>query len=186
MTRMFVAAYPPQEAIEDFEAFLEPRREAGEFRWTSPDQWHLTLAFMAEVPDRALDDLVDRLDRAATKRKPMSASITGGGAYPGVDVAKVLWAGLDVDGTEELGRLAAGCRAAAAKAGSAPGGERFRAHLTVARTSRPIEATKWVRLLDSYRGPQWTLDEVVLVASYLGEGPRKRPRHVTVATFRLG
>jgi 2'-5' RNA ligase len=183
---MFVAAYPPPEAVEDLEAFLEPRREAGEFRWTSPDQWHLTLAFMADVSDHALDDLIDRLETAARKREPLAASIAGGGAYPGVDFAKVLWAGLDVDDAEELRRLAAGSRAAAAKAGSAPGGDRFRAHLTVARIGRPIDATKWVRLLDSYRGPQWTLDEVALVASHLGQGSRKRPRHVTVATFRLG
>lgn len=181
--RMFVAAYPPQDAIEDLDAFLEPRREAGEFRWNSPELWHLTLAFLADVPERSLDELTERLARAAGKRRPMTASIDGGGAYPGVDFAKVLWAGLSVDDPVELDELAAGCRRAAAKAGSPPSGERFRPHLTVARMRHPIEATRWVRILDAYRGPQWTLDEVALVASYLGEGPRKLPRHEVLATF---
>lgn len=185
MTRMFVAAYPPTEAIELLDSFLEPRREAGEFRWASPDQIHLTLAFLADVSDRVQDDLVDRLARAATKRHPMTASIVGGGAFPSVDFAKVLWAGIEVDDVEELRRLATGARAAAAKAGAPPSGERFSPHLTVARTGRPIEATKWVRLLDSYRGPTWPLDHVALVASYLGEGPRKQPRHEVIATFGL-
>lgn len=185
MTRMFVAVYPPREAIDDLDDFLEPRREAGEFRWSPADQIHLTLAFLADVPDRAYDDLVDRLAQDAGKRRAMTASIGGGGAFPTVNLAKVLWAGLEVDDRDELGRLAAGCRAAAAKAGAAPSGERFRPHLTVARTRRPIEATKWVRLLDSYGGSSWPLDHVTLVASHLGERPRKRPRHEAIETFSL-
>lgn len=185
MTRMFVAVYPPPEAIEDLDEFLEPRREHGEFRWASIDQIHLTLAFLADVPDRALEELSERLGRAAAKRLAMTASIAGGGAFPGVEFAKVLWAGLDVDDVHELERLATGCRAAAAKAGSPPSGERFAPHLTVARIRPPIEATKWVRVLDSYRGPGWRLDEIALVASHLGEGPRKRPRHEILGTFAL-
>ena len=41
------------------EAFLVPRR-AGEpvLRWTPPHLWHVTLAFMAEVPGDGLDDVV--------------------------------------------------------------------------------------------------------------------------------
>ena len=65
-------------------------------------------------------------------------------------------------------------------------GRRFRAHLTLARLGRPSEATRWVRVLDAYRGPSWTLDEVALVASHLGEGPRGRARHEVVESFALG
>ncbi|MFL6090404.1 MAG: RNA 2',3'-cyclic phosphodiesterase [Aeromicrobium sp.] len=183
--RMFVAAYPPADVLADLGAFLEPRREHGEFRWASMDQIHLTLAFLAGVPEHAVDELVDRLARAAAKRRVVTAAIAGGGAFPSVDAAKVLWAGLDVDDAEELDRLAAGCRAAAGTAGSPPSGERFRPHLTLARVGRPIEASKWVRLLNAYRGPTWQLAEVALVASYLGEGPRKRPRHEVVEICAL-
>ena len=185
MTRMFVAVYPPKDAIEDLDSFLEPRREAGDFRWSPTAQIHMTLAFLVEVSDRVEDDLVDRLAQAARKRQAMTASIGGGGAFPRVDFAKVLWAGLQVDNGAELDLLAANCRAAAAKAGAAPSGERFSPHLTVARMRRPIEATKWVRLLDAYRGPSWRIDEVALVESHLGEGPNRQPRHDVIATFRL-
>ena len=95
----------------------------------------------------------------------------------------MLWAGVDIDDAAELGKLARGCRAAGATAGAPPSGERFRPHLTVARINPPIEATKWVRLLDGYRGPGWTIDEIALVESHLGEGPKRRPRHEVVATF---
>ena len=188
---MFVAAVPPLPVLEDLEEFLSVRRESAAFRWTVPDQWHLTLAFLADVPERALDDLVERLGRAARKRHPVRATIAGGGAFPNVRRAKVLWAGVEVDAVgfdarEELRRLATGCRAAASKAGIEVAGERFKPHVTLARMGRPVEATNWVRLLDGYRGPSYDLDEVSLIASHLGEGPRKRPRYELLETFALG
>jgi len=188
---MFVAEVPPPEVLEDLEEFLSVRRDAATFRWTVPDQWHITLAFLADVPERAYDDLVERLGRAARKRRPMRAAIAGGGAFPNVGRARVLWAGVDVDtapldGREELRRLATGCRAAASKAGIEVAGERFKPHVTIARTGRPVEVTRWVRLLDGYRGPAYDLDEISLIASHLGEGPRKRPRYEVRETFALG
>ena len=186
VTRMFVAAYPSQAAREHLEAFLEARRDVGAFRWAVPEQWHLTFAFFADVPDRSLDALVDGLERATAKRSAIELAIACGGAVPHVGRAKVLWTGLAaVDGGAELERLAKGCRTAGARAGAPAPGKRFHPHLTLARINPPIEATKWVRLLDAYRGPQWRLDEVALVASYLGEGPRKRPRHEVVERFEL-
>jgi 2'-5' RNA ligase len=182
---MFVAAVPPAAVLEDLEEFLSVRREVAAFRWTLPDQWHLTLAFLADVPDRCLEDLVERLGRAARKRHAVQATITGGGAFPHVGRAKVLWAGVELSDREELRRLAVGCRAAASRAGIEVAGERFRPHVTVARMGRPVEATPWVRLLDAYRGPAYEIDEISLIASHLGEGPRKRPRYEVVETFPL-
>jgi 2'-5' RNA ligase len=149
---MFVAVRPPVEAVEDLDAFLAPRREAGGFRWTVPEQWHLTLAFLDDVPDRTLDDLIERLERAAAKRHPMTARFAGGGAFPHVAHAKVLWAGVDTDRTE-IDRLATGAKAEASRAGASVDGQRFRAHLTLARLGRPQELSNWVRLLDAYDGP---------------------------------
>lgn len=186
--RMFAALVPPDEAIEDLDAFLAPRREAAAFRWTLPEQMHVTLAFLAEVPDRKLDDLVERLARAARRRTPFPARVAGGGAFPNAARARVLWAGLELDeaGRTELTRMATGARAAAARAGIEVDGQRFRPHVTLARLGRPAEVSRWVRLLDGYAGPPWTADRLDLVASYLGEGPRKRPRYETVESFPLG
>ena len=182
---MFVAVVPPEEAVEHLDEFLAPRRGAASFRWSSPEQWHLTLAFAAFVPDRVYDDLVVKLAEAAARRQPLELQVAGGGAFPNPGRARVLFAGLRTD-AEELGRLATGSRNALATAGVEVDGQRFRPHLTLARAGRPMEATKWVRLLDSYAGPRWSAEEIGLVESHLGEGPRGRPRHVVVETFSLG
>ena len=65
-------------------------------------------------------------------------------------------------------------------------GGRFRPHLTVARTGTPVELSNWVRLLDAYRGPTWTVSSFALVRSRLGEGPRKRPAYQVIAEFPFG
>ncbi|HET7689224.1 MAG TPA: RNA 2',3'-cyclic phosphodiesterase [Nocardioidaceae bacterium] len=185
--RMFVALVPPESVVEDLEEFLGPRREAGShLRWTAQEQWHLTLAFMADVAPRHLDDLVERLVRAAARRTPFDLALAGGGAFPNPSRAKVLYAAVATEDAEELNRLAVGARAAANKAGADADGGRFRAHLTLARSGRPIEATRWLRVLEAYRGPTWRADEIALIQSHLGEGPRKRPRYEVVETFGLG
>ena len=104
--RMFVALVPPESALEHLEEFLDPRRGAAAFRWTSPEQVHVTLAFAEDVPERSLDDLGDRLERAAARRTAFDTRITGGGAFPNAARARVLWAGLDLteDSRTELAR----------------------------------------------------------------------------------
>ncbi len=191
--RMFTAVLPPDDVIEDLDEFLASRREADAagdrpLRWTMPYQWHITLGFMPQVPVRALDDLLERLTRAGRRRTPFALRIAGGGAFPGPARAKVLYAGIEAtaDAAEELGRLSAGARAAASKAGADAGGGPFTPHVTLARSGRPFEATRLMRVLDTYRSREFLVEEFVLVESHLGEGPRNRPRYDVVARFALG
>jgi 2'-5' RNA ligase len=185
--RLFVALVPPEPALEHLELFLAPRQAVGQgLRWAAPEQWHLTLAFMPEVPARCLDDLGERLTRAAARRTPFDVALRAGGAFPDAARAKVLYAGVDAGASgEELARLSAGARAAAAKAGAAPDGGRLVPHVTLARLRAPLDVTRWLRVLESYRGPAWAADTLTLVESHLGQGPRGRPRHTVVDTFRL-
>src|SRR6478736_1750943 len=129
---MFVALVPPEEAVEDLDAFVEARREAAAFRWATAEQFHVTLAFLAEVEDRRLDELVERLGRAAARRTPVETRIGGGGAFPNAARARVVWAGLELDehGRTEIDRMATGARAAASRSGIEVDGKRFKAHLT--------------------------------------------------------
>ena len=64
--------------------------------------------------------------------------------------------------------------------------QRFIAEALSRRLGRPVDVTRWVRVLDAYRGPSWTADQVSLVQSHLGEGPRRRPRYEVLETFPMG
>lgn len=210
--RVFVALVPPVAVRADLAEFLAPRWEAGRaggLRWTDPEQWHVTLAFAADVDDWRLEGAEERLAAVAARSQRLTGRLAGGGAFPDPARAKVLWAGLalgggagggadgdadgDADGSADggagpaaLDRLATGARTALATAGAKVDGARFRPHLTLARRSRPGRVDDWVRLLDGYRGPVGAYDHLTLMASHLGEGPRGRPRHEALAELPLG
>jgi 2'-5' RNA ligase len=184
--RLFVAVLPPPQVVEDLAAFLEPRQEAGrELRWTDEQQWHVTVAFMASVPERVLDGLVDDVAASVASRRPLSLRCKGAGAFPHPGAARVLWAGLEGD-TDALAAVARGVRRACSHAGGSPEGGPFHPHVTLARARRPLEATRWLRVLDGYAGPRWTASELTVVASHLGEGRGHRPRYEVLATLPLG
>lgn len=183
--RMFVAVLPPAEVRAELERFLEPRPEMA---WTNPSQWHLTLTFCPDVDDWRLDEFTERLEAVARRHEQFRIRLAGAGAFPSVDRARVLWAGVEGSGVERgepLHALAAGARSAANAAGCVPDGARFRPHLTLARLNGRENATAWLRVLDTFVSSEWEVSEIALVDSFLGEGPRGRARHEVVARLPL-
>lgn len=179
--RMFVALIPPEEIREEIAEFLSARPQIS---WVPEEQWHITLSFMKAVPDRKIDDLVLRLARGFRKQQPPLLGFRGAGAFPDAVTAKVLWLRPDlVEG--DLGPLAVTARNAANKAGVQTDGQTFVPHMTVARFRRAAPAGKWLQVLDTFSSEVWLAEEAHLVASYLREGPGRRPRYETVATFKL-
>ncbi|WP_436697653.1 RNA 2',3'-cyclic phosphodiesterase [Nocardioides sp. BYT-33-1] len=181
MSRIFTAVVPPDEAVEHLDAFLDPRRAAASFRWTRPEHLHVTLAFMADAADHRVDGYVDRLAEALDGIPPAELSLAGAVVFPNVAEGRVLATGV-AGGTDVLATASVRARNAAVACGIEVDGQRFRPHVTVARTGgRPTELTSWVRLLETYAGPAWPLRAVQVVASHLGEGPRRSPRYETLA-----
>lgn len=179
--RMFIALYPPAEVVGEMEEFFAARPQ---LPWIDSAQWHITLAFLASVPPAREDELAERLRaRFARKTAPL-LQLIGGGAFPSVERAKVLWL-RPVALTGELDALALTARNMANACGATPDGRAFHPHLTVARLRQPIHAMRWMRIFDAFISRPWIAAEAQLIASYLGEGPTGRPRHETVARFRL-
>ncbi|GAB3078605.1 MULTISPECIES: RNA 2',3'-cyclic phosphodiesterase [unclassified Phycicoccus] len=186
--RIFAAVVPPEDALEDLADFLDPRRDTDrELRWTDPSLWHITLAFMADVPEGRLDEVALAVAEAAAHREPFASRLHSGGAFPHAADARVLWIGVDGDDEARgsLAALARNVRSSCAHVGATPEGGGFQPHLTVARARHSFEATRWLRVLDAYSGPRWNADEVTLFASHAPSGGRPR-QYRPVATMPLG
>ncbi|MCE0486070.1 RNA 2',3'-cyclic phosphodiesterase [Ornithinimicrobium sediminis] len=183
--RAFLAVVPPQEVVQDLQDFVEPRRRggdpAGQWRWTRPEQLHLTLAFLPDLPARAEEPLAEEMAEWASHREPARLRLCRAGAFPDPAGARVLWLGVSAPppAPEVLTDWARGIRARASRAGARVQGRAFRAHLTVARSrgGRPASGGRLVQALDGYLSPSWWADEVCLVASHLGQGPHGTPRY---------
>jgi 2'-5' RNA ligase len=187
--RLFVAVLPPAAAAAELAEAVGPLRrlpDASALRWTAPEGWHFTLAFLGEVADAVRPELDERLGRAALRHGPYELRMSGGGRFGD----RALWAGAEGE-LAGLARLADSVRAAARRAGAPPDDEHgFRPHLTLARTPRgaAVRLRPFADGLAGFHGSAWTVDTLCLVSSALPRSgtPGEQPHYTTVAAWPLG
>lgn len=189
--RAFLAVVPPPDVIDDLLDHLQPRRDADaaqrSWRWTEPDHLHLTMAFMADLPDHREADLVAAIRAWGQRQRPCRMALGRAGAFPDPVAAKVLWVGVeDESARHTLSTWAGQLRDLVSHHGAPPDGKRFHPHLTVARSGRPRAASRLVQSLDGYRSSPFEVCAIVLVSSHLGQGPRRAPRYEHRASVTLG
>ena len=180
--RLFVAVDPPAEVVTHLVEALAPVCASWPgLRWSPPDRWHLTLAFLGEVDDARRVPLGGRLARAAGRHAALTVQLRGVGTFPRqAGKARVLWTGVDGD-AEELAALAGSVSGAARRSGIAVEDQAYRPHLTLARARTPLDVTDLVTTLSGYVGPTWTVGNVCLIRSHLGP----RPRHEQLECWPL-
>ena len=135
MMRLFVAVWPSEEAIAAIERLERPEHPA--VRWTTRDQWHVTLRFHGEVPEEGIPDLVD--DLHAVVAPPRSVTLGPATCRVRRSVLVVPVSGLD-DLTDH-------------------------AHLTLARSRGKRSLPR--DLVGRCLAATWLVDEVHLVRSHL-------------------
>ncbi len=186
--RLFVAIRPPDQVVDHLAlATAELRHGIGAaLRWAPPEQWHLTCAFLGEVPDGAVPIIADSMAASAADHEPLTIRLHGAGNFSG----RTLWIGVAGD-TSALTRLMADCadhQRLALPNRPEPGFTRRRAHVTLARVSaraRDVDLRQLARVLTIYDGPTWTADRLELIASSLGRGKSGGPLHEVLATARF-
>jgi RNA 2',3'-cyclic 3'-phosphodiesterase len=164
--RLFVAIWPPADVLDQVAALPRPSPER--VRWTTPDQWHVTLRFLGNMA--SADPVAAALQAAGAAR----AVATIGPVSEVVNPA-VLW--LPVGGLEDL---AATVIAATAGMGQPPDDHGYRGHLTLARAQGRrgrIPVLEPVHLSGS-----WEVSEVAVVESTLAKGGS---RYTTIAQIAL-
>jgi RNA 2',3'-cyclic 3'-phosphodiesterase len=185
--RLFVAIVPPESALAELAAAVEPLRTAEpDLRWAGTEAWHLTLAFLGEVGEPVLPELTARLGRAAGRHDSQQLSIAGAGAFPGRARARVLWAGIRGD-ARALSELAASVAAGARRAGAPPSdeGRKYRPHLTLARCRQPRDVSALTDALAGFSGSVWTAGSIRLVRSHLPGSSGAAPRYEDVGAWPL-
>jgi 2'-5' RNA ligase len=176
--RLFVAVDPPPAVLEHLGAFVDGLGTArAGVRVTARSLWHVTLAFLGDVPEERLPRAVAAVDRAvSTAPGTTQLRLAGGGRF-GRGRFTILWVGLDGD---LLPLRKAATRALRSR--RLPfDDQKFHPHLTLARPGdkvpREVVAAD-LAALDAYRSPQWTVDRLALYRSHQGPRPSYEPLHV--------
>jgi RNA 2',3'-cyclic 3'-phosphodiesterase len=120
------------------ETLARRARDAGiDVRWVAPVNYHVTLKFLGSTREATIAAVRDALERATERTPRISVRTTRLGAFPTLEKARVVWAGVQEPGA--LAELAARIEDGCARLGFADP-RPFHAHVTLGRVreSRPL------------------------------------------------
>jgi RNA 2',3'-cyclic 3'-phosphodiesterase len=138
-------------------------------RWTKPEQFHLTLKFLGNVPAADIEALSLAVRIVCDAASPMRLRAEGLGVFPNARSPRVFWVDIkSVDGRlmEFQRQLELSVKRFAGK----EEGKKFTAHVTLARLekmrSRETETLAALATVTTTFG-EWTAEEVQLIKSSL-------------------
>jgi 2'-5' RNA ligase len=148
-----VAVWPDSDLVGRLRRMDRPTR-AG-VRWTTEDQWHVTLRFLGQVDEGAASQALE-----SAFFGPQAAVVARAGPRP-LALSDRVWA-LPVGGLGDLARMVEGATSGALLDPRPP--RSFRGHLTLARARRP-EGLQGLEAPDLSH--EWPVGAVTLVRSEL-------------------
>jgi 2'-5' RNA ligase len=175
-TRTFVALDLPQNArdkLDRLQSLLGP--ETTGVRWVEPNTFHLTLAFLGDVPNSDLPEVCRAVARAGAEMSPFDVRIEGLGVFPDAKRTRSIWVGFVGPGLENIERLQARVADEVARI-NYPTDDKFHPHITLGRLKPGRGPTRDLTpLLNHYR--TWSpgsirVEEAVTYSSVLtSDGP---------------
>lgn len=191
--RTFVALpIPPalRQKLERMQTLLAP--DLPGTRWATPDQFHLTLAFLGDVPDFDLAAVCRGVADACAGVPALTLNLQGLGAFPDPTRPRVVWVGLAGPDHAALVDLQAEITRQVAAVGYPPEGadrfaDQFNPHITLGRLKGgkhdAPDLSERVNHFRTWSAGNFIADRVVTYASTLApEGPT----YMTLATAPLG
>lgn len=172
-TRTFFAIEVPERMGRDLERLQTClAKDIPGCRWASSGSFHMTLAFLGEVPDCDLTRLQELVASSVRRFEPVDLTFEGLGAFPSPRRPSVLWAGLNARKPEHLWDIQKSVVAAAAVSGYPCVDDRFHPHVTLGRFKLirrgPLDLTAIVERYGTWSCGNFTAPEVVGFASRPG------------------
>ncbi len=145
--------------------------------WVPPENFHVTLYFLGDTPQKKAEELASLLQEAAAGIPPFRLDIRHLGVFPSAGrlPPKVLWAGVHRP-PDAVHELRDHCASIIAKAGLPVPDQNFTPHITMAR----IKSTKGlgpfrqqIRTYEHVKIGHNPVDHVTLMESITGKGPAR-------------
>ena len=175
--RVFCAIDLPREVREKVLAHTLKLREAvpeAQASWSRPDNIHLTIKFLGDIPVSRVEMLSNAAANATGAFDSFSISVQGSGAFPTRGAPRVLWIGIeDVQG--QLGKLYGRLEDECAKAGFGKEARAFHPHLTLARLRKPegARALAEAHKQKQFEPIEFSVSELLVIRSELSSAGSK-------------
>jgi 2'-5' RNA ligase len=133
--RLFVAIAVP-DAVRDemirVQRELQPLAPSGAVRWAKPEQFHLTLRFLGDVPSNRVAALQEAVREVCSGVPALPLCARGVGFFPNARSPRVVWVGVN-DDENCLAKLQKKIESAVRPFTAGQGGEDFAGHVTLGR-----------------------------------------------------
>ncbi len=187
--RLFVAVpvpVPVGGVLERVRCELHPLVPPEAVRWVAPEQYHLTLKFLGDLPAGTLEDLKAELGEACGRSRRFHLQVRGLGFFPNGRSPRVIWAGIQC-GDPSLAELQAQVAQAVAAFVKPPAAEKFLGHVTLGRFQkyRQYKTRKLLAGVAAFEGRVFGDWPVAGADLYCSQWSPKGARHVRLASFPL-
>jgi 2'-5' RNA ligase len=136
-------------------------------RWVPPENYHLTLRFIGDIPGHVARDVDDAL--LAIRARGFALSLTGMGTFAKGGISNALWVG--AERTPSLDHLRNKIETALQRCGLEPERRRFQPHVTLARLDNPAEGkvAAFVQAHNLFRTEPIPVEHFTLFSSLLNK-----------------
>jgi 2'-5' RNA ligase len=111
------------------------RATPADVKWVEPENLHLTLKFLDEVPVGEISGVCEAVAAGAAGLEPFELEVHGAGAFPNAGRPRTIWLG-SRDGAPKMVTLHREIEGALGKLGFRKEHRRFQPHLTIGRVRR--------------------------------------------------
>lgn len=130
--RLFIGVAIPEELKQKLLPIQKQTEGLSDIKLVEPENLHFSLKFLGEVNEDRLNEIREVLTSIAARFSHFALTVAGLGAFPSMDLARILWTGCST-GAKELEALAGLIDSELSKIGFQAEERPFRAHLTLGR-----------------------------------------------------
>ena len=147
--RVFVAFKLPDEIIGHARALQAALKDLGlKLRWVKPQNLHLTLKFLGDIPAAETEAVGAGVKAAAGDKAALDLTVQGMGVFPGIKRPRVLWIGFGGE-VDRLKQLQSSIEDQLEAVGYRREKKGFKAHLTLARIKGGVAPDRLLRAIEA-------------------------------------
>jgi len=165
-------------------AIRELAQSRADLKLVRPEQLHITLKFLGDTEEGAVDEILSGMRSSAAGIEPFSMKMVGMGAFPSLSNIRVVWAGIE-DG-KLLGEISNRLDDSLRALGFERDRKGFVPHLTLARTRSPRNLANVQEIIKANAATdfgEYPVERILLKKSVLSP---QGPTYSIVREHRLG
>ncbi len=147
------------------------KRSDAAISWVRPENVHITLKFLGEVPEERLQDVFRITEEVCSASVSFAVDIRDTGVFPAMKRPRVIWVGIG-RGKDELKKISELLDIHLARQGFPREERPFKPHVTIGRVKGPRNIQKAIRRLQEieFEAGSYIADKVVVMKSELKPG----------------